>query len=216
VNSLAQFIFILLLLNNFALPATGDIKMRIRLLAAQGLLLALLPLLMPAAGGDFLHALFFCLAIFGIKGLCLPWLLGRTLRRVIREPHISPRIGYNLSLLAGIPALIFSLWLETRLPVTPGFFPFLLFPAAFSTIFTGLVLIVGRMRAITQVIGYLVAENGIFLLGLPLLSAAGGFWFEILLLLDVLVAVFVMGIAIHHINDAFESIAVGRFCALKD
>jgi len=215
MNALAQFVIILLLLNNFALLAAGGMKTRIRLMAAQGLLLALLPLLMPGTR-DFTHALLFSLAVFSIKGLCFPWLIGRTLRRVIREPALPPRVGYNLSLLAGILALIFSLWLETRLPVAAGFFPFLLFPAAFGALFTGFVLIVGRMMAITQVIGYLIAENGIFLLGLPLLSASGGFLFEMVILLDVLVAVFVMGIAIHHINDAFESIAVGRFCSLKD
>ena len=215
MNTLSQFIIILLLLNNFALLATGNMKLLIRLTAAQGFLLAFLLLLMPV-GRDFMHTVFFCLAVLGIKGLCFPWLLTRTLRRVIKEPQISPRIGYNLSILAGILALIFSLWLETRLPVAPGFFPFLLFPAAFSTIFAGFVLIVGRMKAITQVIGYLAAENGIFLLSLPLLSEAGGSWFEMLMLLDVLVAVFVMGIAINHISHVFESIDVGRFCALKD
>jgi hydrogenase-4 component E len=215
MNTPAQFVVILLLLNNFALLSTDRMKMLIRLTAAQGMLLALLLPLMPV-GPDFMHTLFFCLAVFGIKGLCFPWLLGRVLRRVVKEARLAPRFGYNLSLLAGILSLIFSLWLETRLPVTPGFFPFLFFPAAFSTIFTGFVLIVGRMKAITQVIGYLAAENGIFLLGLPLLSAAGSFWFEMLMLLDVLVAVFVMGIAINHISNAFESIDVGRFCMLKD
>ena len=215
MNTLVQCVVILLLLNNFALLSSGSIKMLIRLAAAQGILLALLLVLMPI-GQDFTHTLFFCLAVVGIKGLCLPWLLKRTARRVIKEPRPVPRLGYNLSILVGILALVFSLWLEARLPVLPDFFPFLLFPAAFSTIFTGFVLIVGRMKAITQVIGYLTTENGIFLLSLPLISEAGGFWFEMLILLDVLVAVFVMGIAINHISSAFESINVGRFCALKD
>jgi len=211
----AQFFLILLLLNNFALLSTGSMKMLIRLTAAQGVLLALLALLMPVSP-EFTYALLFCMAILGIKGLCLPWLLRRTLRRVIREPRVSPRFGYNLSILSGILALGFSLWLEAHLPVTPGLFPFLLFPAAFNTIFAGFVLIVGRRKAITQVIGYLAAENGIFLLGLPLMSAAGAFWIEMLILLDVLVAAFVMGIAINHISNAFDSLDVGRFCALKD
>jgi hydrogenase-4 component E len=215
MNTLAQLVIIFLLLNNFALLSTGDMKMLIRLIAAQGFLLALLLLVMPV-GQDFIHTLFFCLAVLGIKGLCFPWLLGRTLRQVIKEPQITPRFGYNLSLLAGILALIFSLWLETQMLVAPGFFPFLLFPAAFSTIFVGLVLIVGRMKAVAQVIGYLATENGIFLLGLPLIFEAGAFWFEMLILLDVLVAVFVMGIAINHISNTFESIEVGRFCTLKD
>jgi len=215
MNTLAQFVVILLLLNNFALLSTGSMKMLIRLVAVQGFLLALLLVLMPV-GRDFMHTLVFFLAVLGVKGLCFPWLLRRIWRRVVKEPQLNPRFGYNLSLLAGILALIFSLWLETRLPITPELFSFLLFPAAFSTIFTGFLLIVGRMKAITQVIGYLAAENGIFLLSFPLLSQAGGFWFEMLMLLDVLVAVFVMGIAINHISDAFESIDAGRFCALKD
>jgi hydrogenase-4 component E len=215
VNPWFQFVLILLLLNNFVLLFADGMKARIRLLAVQGVLLAFLPLMMPLSR-DFIYALFFCLAVLGIKGLCFPWLLGRTLRRVIREPYIPPGLGYKLATLAGIPALILSLWLETQLPIAPGFFPFLLFPAAFSTIFTGFVVLVGRMKAITQVIGYLVVENGIFLLGLPLMAEGGGIWFEMVILLDVLAAVFVMGIAIHHISDAFESIVVGRFCALKD
>jgi len=215
MHSPAQFVLILLLLNNFAMLSTGNMKMLIRLTAAQGMLLALLALLMPVSR-DFTHTLLFCLAVLGIKGLCLPWLLRRTLNRVIREPRVSPRFGYNLSLLVGILSLVFSLWLETRLPVATGFFPFLLFPAAFTTIVAGFVLLVGRMRAITQVIGYLAAENGIFLLSLPLIATAGGFWLEMLVLLDVLVAVFVMGIAINHISNAFDSLNVGRFCALKD
>ena len=215
MNTLAQLVVILLLLNNFALLSTGNMKMLIRLMAVQGFLLALLLVLMPV-GRDVMHTLFFCLAVLGVKGVCFPWLLRRIWRRVVKEPQIAPRFGYNVSLLAGILALIFSLWLETRLPITPELFSFLLFPTAFSTLCTGFVLIVGRMGAITQVIGYLAAENGIFLLGLPLLSGANGFPFEMLMLLDVFVAVFVMGIAINHISSAFESINVGRCCALKD
>lgn len=210
-----QCVLILILLNNFGLLSTGNMKMLIRLTAAQGIFLALLALLMPVSR-EFPQALLFCLAIFGIKGLCLPWLLRRTLRHVIKDPRLSPRFGYNLSILAGILALAVSLWLAPRLPLAPGFFPFLLFPAAFCTIVAGFVLLVGRMRAITQVIGYLAAENGIFLLSLPLIAATDGFRFEMLVLLDVMAAIFVMGIALNHISKAFDSLNVGRFRALKD
>ena len=58
------------------------------------------------------------------------------------------------------------------------------------------------------------AENGIFLLGIPLMTA-GAVWFELTLLLDIFVAVFVMGIAINHISHTFESIDVG-FHDLRD
>ena len=215
MNTLAHLVVILLLLTNFLLLATGSMKLLIRLMVAQGVLLALLLPLMPTSP-DFTHTLFFCLAVLGIKGLCLPWLLKRTLRRVIREAHLAPPVGYTFSLLASIPILLFSLWLETRLPLAPGVFPFLLFPAACGALFAGFVLIAGRRKALSQVVGYLAIENGIFLLGLPLISEAGGLCFEALILLDVLAVVFVMGIAIRHISDAFDSIDVGRLCALKD
>ena len=45
---------------------------------------------------------------------------------------------------------------------------------------------------------------------------AGAVWFELALLLDIFVAVFVMGIAINHIGETFESIDVGRFRSLRD
>ena len=62
---------------------------------------------------------------------------------------------------------------------------------------------------------YATAENGIFLLGIPLMTA-GAVWFELTLLLDIFVAVFVMGIAINHISSAFDSIDVARFRNLRD
>ena len=100
-----------------------------------------------------------------------------------------------------------------------GLLPWLLprtrrLPAGLTTLFCGLLLVVGRATALSQVMGYLVAENGIFLLGIPLMTA-GAVWFELTLLLDIFVAVFVMGIAINHISHTFESIDVG-FHDLRD
>ena len=121
----------------------------------------------------------------------------------------------GLGILAGMSGLVFSFWLEARLSILPGLFPPLLLPTALTTLFCGLILVVGRTTALSQVIGYLVAENGIFLLGAPLMTA-GAVWFELALLLDIFVAVFVMGIAINHIGETFESIDVGRFRSLRD
>ena len=75
--------------------------------------------------------------------------------------------------------------------------------------------IVSRRKAIMQTLGYLAMENGIYAFGLafaveePLLVEMG-------VLLDVFVAVFVMGIAIHHISREFDHIDTDRLSALKD
>ena len=79
----------------------------------------------------------------------------------------------------------------------------------------GLLLIVSRSKAVMQALGYLAMENGIYAFGLafaveePLLVEMG-------VLLDVFVAVFVMGIAIHHISREFDHIDTDRLSALKD
>ena len=62
---------------------------------------------------------------------------------------------------------------------------------------------------------FLLLLNHLLLLGAPLMTA-GAVWFELALLLDIFVAVFVMGIAINHIGETFESIDVGRFRSLRD
>ena len=81
----------------------------------------------------------------------------------------------------------------------------LIVPAAFSTVLTGFLLLTTRIKAITQVLGYLVLENGIFMFGMLLLEAMP-FLVEVGVLLDLFVGVFVMGIIIHHINREFASI----------
>lgn len=211
-----QIALIALLLNNFALLAVGRMRMLVNLVAFQGLALTGVLLLLPRPEGtDNLHVLLLASALFAIKVVGFPWLLRRTQRRIGADRSITPYISFTLSVLVGMLALVFSLWLESRLPMTQAFFPPLLLPTALTTLFTGLTLVVGRMKALTQVIGYLVAENGIFLLGLPLMLG-GSVWFELSILLDVFVAVFVMGIAVNHINATFESIDVGRFCSLRD
>ena len=209
-----QSLLVALVCVNLAYLAVTRLRSLTRITAVQGVLLAGAPLavLGPSPHG---HAMILALGVLAIKGIGFPWLVARTLSRLEVNPVVEPYFGFNMSLLAGVGGLLFSLWLESRLPFPPGLFPPLLFPAALTSIFSGLTLVVARRKALTQVIGYLAAENGIFLLGVPL-AAQGSVWLELSVLLDVFVAVFVMGIALHHINKTFESIDVGRFCSLRD
>jgi hydrogenase-4 component E len=79
----------------------------------------------------------------------------------------------------------------------------------------GLLTLVSRVKAVTQVVGYLVMENGIFLFGVLLLEAMP-YLIELGVLLDLFVGVFVMGIVIFHINRAFDHIDVDQLSTLRD
>ena len=200
MTTLLQSCLFLLVLSNYLLLGTRRVAGMTRLTAFQGLLLAALLLSLD-------HALL-AGAVLLIKGALLPGLLWRTQKRLPADALICParRVGFGV---------VFSIWLDGKLVMPLGLYPPLLLPTGLATLFCGFILIVGRIKAITQVIGYLVAENGIFLLGVPLMTG-GTVWFELALLLDVFVAVFVMGIAINHISDSFASIDVARFRSLRD
>ena len=62
---------------------------------------------------------------------------------------------------------------------------------------------VTRTRAVTQVLGYLIMENGIFLFAFSLFDVMPVL-IEIGVLLDIFVAVFIMAIVVNHINEEFE------------
>ena len=108
-----------------------------------------------------------------------------------------------------------SLWLGARLSTSLPVASPLLLPTALATALTGLFLIVSRQKALTQVMGYLGMENGIYLFGLAV-ARDEPFLVELGVLLDLLVGVFVMGIAVFHISREFDHIDVDQLSALKD
>lgn len=201
------FVLFLLLLNNILLLGSPDVRYVIRLTAFQGGLLGCLLICLD-------HVLL-AGAVVCIKAILLPVLIERVRVRLQTGSTNANRLHKGVAVFLGMLGLVFSFWLETRMLILPDLFPTLLFPTGLTTLFCGFILVMGRATAISQVMGYLVAENGIFLLGIPLM-AAGDTWFEFALLLDVFVAVFVMGIAINHIGETFESIEVSRFRSLRD
>jgi hydrogenase-4 component E len=72
-----------------------------------------------------------------------------------------------------------------------------------------------RRKAVTQVVGYVMLENGIYLFGLTQAEKVP-FLLELGVLLDVFVGVFIMGIVVFHINREFESLDSARLTELTD
>ena len=101
------------------------------------------------------------------------------------------------------------------LPLLPEHAHPLLVPGAFATVVCGLILLMARTKAISQVCGYLILENGIYLFGLllinttPLLVEAG-------ILLDLTVAVFVIGIIMDRIQHEFDTLDTQKLTTLHE
>lgn len=201
------------LLTCFALLATSRIGACIRWLSFQGVLFGLVPLILHDDGLS-LRAVLLSAGNIGLKGVVFPWLLLRLRARADFSREVEPFVGYIASILFGVLALCLSVWLALKMKPALGRAPFELLDSSIFLILVGLFLIISRRKALMQVIGYLVLENGIFLFGVvavvrtPLLVELG-------VLLDAFVGVFVMGIAIFHINREFGSMDIDRLTALR-
>jgi hydrogenase-4 component E len=202
----------LVLILNLGLLAAERQQVSIHLLGLQGVLLAFVPLLADAdiSGKLILLTAFFLL----IKGILLPLMLRKAHQSLPASAPVPPHMGYNRSVLAGLLGFAFSLWLATRLPVPANALFLPLFAPAIATILTGLLVIVTRRKALTQIMGYLVMENGIFLLGVPLRHES--IWLELTVLLDMWVGIFVMVLAVYHLNRALHTTDVDRIVSLRE
>lgn len=214
MSFLSDTILIVTILLSVFAAGTARLGMTIRVFAAQSLLIAFLPwLLHPGAPG--LHQLLLMAGTFAIKVWLIPRFLFRAIRDVAIRRDNEPLIGYGASLLASAALVALAFGLSASLPLPGGIASRLLLPASLSTLLLGLLLLISRTKAVTQVVGYLLAENGIYLFAtalvveMPLLVEMG-------ILLDVFVGVFVMGIVVFHINREFDSLSSAHLTELKD
>jgi hydrogenase-4 component E len=167
--------------------------------------------------GYFSHdaELYFVAAIlFILKVVILPRYLRQLEQRFGGERELQPYVNVASSLvISGLLVLLAyaitrPLVLVSELPTRGGL------PLAMGLIFVGLFVVITRKKALTQIVGFLVMENGIALLaalgtyGIPLIIELGVF-------LDVLMGFLVMQVFVYHIHSTFESIDVDQLNQLK-
>ena len=210
----AEPVLISIVLTSFVLVGASRLGTAVRIVALQGVLLGLLTLTTPESVHS-LRAPILALASAGLKGMAFPWLLFRALRDADVRHEMEPLVGYRTSLLLVTLTLAASLWLGARLPRPPAALSPLVVPVALFTILVGLFVIVSRTKALTQVLGYLVLENGIYAFGVGVVEGTP-MLVELGVLLDLFVAVFVMGITVFHISREFDHIDTDQLTALAD
>jgi hydrogenase-4 component E len=150
-----------------------------------------------------------------LKAVIIPTMLLRAMRDAALRREVDPVIGFIPSLMLGALGTGLAVIFAKSLPLASFHRGSLIIPAALSTVLTGFILLTTRRKAIMQVGGYLVLENGIFVMGLSLLNAVP-FLVELGALLDLFVGVFVMGIIIEHISRSFSTLDTTRLNSLKE
>lgn len=207
-----DLLLLLIVLTNFWVLGTTRLSAAIRATAVQGALLAGLPIaLYPGLSP---HILGLALGTFVVKAVVLPTLLSRAIREAAVRREIEPLIGFAPSMIFGALAVALAFSIAPKLPL-PGLETPVLVPVSLSTVVIGLLVLTTRSKALTQVVGYLILENGIYVFGLSQVVRVP-FLVEVGVLLDIFVGVFIMGIVVFHINREFDSLDSARLTELRD
>lgn len=213
MTDLLNAVLVLLLVMNLFALGTSRILAVIRVVAFQGVLLGVIPLLVhqhltvPVA--------MMVVAAIVLKVIVIPAIMIRALRSAQIKREVEPLIGLLPSIILGALATAFALLFSSQLPLVQTHEGMLLVPTAIATVLVGFILLVTRYKAISQVIGYLVLENGIFIFGMLLVDAMP-LIVEMGVLLDLFVGIFVISIIVNHINQAFASMDTRRLISLKE
>ena len=204
----------LLLLTAFAMLSKRRILSLINLFALQGFILTL-AIIDSAWITQQSHLYYSAGLTFLTKVLILPWLLHRLLRRLDIEWEVENLVNIPSTMLIGIVLVVFafnlslplSLFSDTILQSTLGI--------ATAMVLLSFMMMITRRKAVTQVIGFLAMENGLFFAatcatyGMPMVVELG-------VALDVLVGMFIFGVFFLQIREAFDSMDIRHMEKLKE
>jgi hydrogenase-4 component E len=184
----------------------------IRIIAFQGFLLfgvAFIELIEI----NMANLIFVLLETIIIKAIAIPMFLKYILDKNNITREAEPFVSNFVSVVIVTIIILGSFFLTNAVQDT--YVRKIFFIVAFSALFTGLYIIITRRKIITHVMGYMVLENGVFVLSLavgnkmPMVVNTG-------ILLDIVVSVILLGIFADKIGDVFEEQDVEQLRNLKD
>jgi hydrogenase-4 component E len=147
------------------------------------------------------------------KAIAVPLFLDHLIKRNNITREAEPYIPNFLSLVITTIIIVVTILLANS--VKDDHLDKIFFIVALSTLFTGLYFIASRKKIITHVMGYLIIENGVFVLSLavgnemPMLVNLG-------VMLDIFASVLILGIFLNKIGDVFKDVDVNQLSNLKD
>lgn len=162
---------------------------------------------------DTLNLILILLETIVFKAIAVPVFLDYLIKRNRITREAEPYIPNFLSLVITTIIIVVTILLANS--VKDDYLNKIFFIVALSTLFTGLYFIATRKKIITHVIGYLIIENGVFVLSLavgnemPMLVNLG-------VMLDIFASVLILGIFLNKIGDIFNDVDVDQLSNLKD
>ena len=210
INGLAALILLMELL----IVASGRLQTLVRAFAIQSICLGLL----AAAVGYYTgsdHIYFVAGLTIVLKGLIIPRFLTYSMERIHVSKEVEPSVSTPASLLIAAALAFLAYYISEPIIGTGDLITKNCLPISLAVVLIGLFVMIARKKAMTEIVGLLSMENGLFLAaismtyGMPMIVELGIFF-------DILVAVIIMGVFIFRINRTFESLDTSFLRRLHD
>lgn len=209
-----SFLAALVLLTAFGMLVQRRMYGLIHLFAWQGLFLSISTAIVGFVAGKH-HLYISSLLTLSLKVVLLPYILHVLIIRLKIQKEVETIVNVPLTMLIGIALVILSYHLTAPVRELSTLVTRSTLAVALATVMIGLLMMITRRHAVTQIIGFLAMENGLFFAatsatyGMPLVVELG-------VALDVLIAAFIFGIFFFHIHTTFDSLDVERMARLKE
>lgn len=203
-QGLTNSIITLILATSFFIVGGKKLDTMIRWVILQGILLATLSMILGWVTG-IQEMYFAAMLTLTVKVGIIPYILIKVVQRVVIDKNVSAFVSQRMAyLIAGSLVMVAYLAAGQIVGKGSGLVPQAL-PSAIAMMLIGLFMMMTRKLAITQIMGFILMENGLFLAGvgttngMPLVIELGIF-------LDMLIGVLIMGVFAFRINRTFDSI----------
>jgi len=202
-SKIMQLLIAFILVSTFMILGSTRLYSCVRAFGIQSFLLACVAgIVAYSTGKDDIYIVAFLTLI--IKSAIIPYIFIYIIREIKVKREIELYVNISPSLIIGGILVVISYYLIRSISILSELSSLAL-SASMSLVSIGLFIMISRKKALMQMLGILIMENGLFLgaisltYGMPLLVELGIFF-------DVLIGVLIMGILIFRINKTFESI----------
>ncbi|MFV1982675.1 MAG: formate hydrogenlyase [Thiohalomonadales bacterium] len=208
------FLAALVLFTSFILLAQTRVLSMVKAFAAQGVFVAVTTALVAFATQQH-HLYISAILTLALKAMFIPWLLHRLVHKlkIDREPHQVDNPAFVL--MAGAALVIFCYYVTLPITQLSDGITRNTIAISMAVVLLGMLMLVTRNKAVSQVIGFMSLENGLFFAavsatyGMPMVVELG-------IAFDVLVAAIIFGVFFFHIRDSIDSLDVNQLSRLSE
>jgi hydrogenase-4 component E len=211
---LAEFFIALSVFFSITIVASNRLFLGIKSYAMQSLSIAVATALIASIEG-ISHLYISAVLMFVIKVCLIPFLLFYITKKLNVRRKIETNVSIFDSVIFCALVVVFSYFLVSKFNISSKVLGFNVIPLSISVVIVGLFIMITRRKAITQILGFLTLENGIFMAeiasthGMPVFVELGIF-------MDVLIGAIIAGIFTYRMSETFEDIDTGKLSNFKE